>query len=81
LAADRRSVPSRATGDVTTRVAAIEDDTSRAVEAINAITAPIAKVDDYQTAITAAVEAQTATAAEPARTIGEVAAPRGQAGT
>jgi len=64
----------RATDDVTARVAAIEGDTSRAVEAINAITATIAQVNDYQTAIAAAVEEQAATTAEMARNISEVAA-------
>jgi methyl-accepting chemotaxis protein len=63
----------RATGDVTARVAAIEGDTARAVEAINAITATIAQVNDYQTAIAAAVEEQAATTAEMARNISEVA--------
>jgi methyl-accepting chemotaxis protein len=63
----------RATDDVTARVAAIEGDTSRAVEAINAITATIAQVNDYQTAIAAAVEEQAATTAEMARNINEVA--------
>ena len=63
----------RATDDVTARVAAIEGDTARAVEAINAITATIAQVNDYQTAIAAAVEEQAATTAEMARNISEVA--------
>ena len=63
----------RATDDVTARVAAIEGDTARAVDAINAITAIIAQVNDYQTAIAAAVEEQAATTAEMARNISEVA--------
>ncbi|MFI7546483.1 methyl-accepting chemotaxis protein [Actinoplanes sp. NPDC049599] len=63
----------RATGDVTARVTAIEEDTARAVAAITAITATIAKVNDYQTAIAAAVEEQAATTAEMARNISEVA--------
>ncbi|MCM4080364.1 methyl-accepting chemotaxis protein [Paractinoplanes hotanensis] len=63
----------RATEDVTERVAAIESDTSRAVTAIEAITARIAQVNDYQTAIAAAVEEQAATTAEMARNISEVA--------
>ncbi|WP_433302257.1 methyl-accepting chemotaxis protein [Actinoplanes sp. CA-030573] len=64
----------RATEDVTARVAAIEGDTTRAVSAIEAITARIAQVNDYQTAIAAAVEEQAATTAEMARNIAEVAA-------
>jgi methyl-accepting chemotaxis protein len=63
----------RATDDVTSRVAAIEADTARAVEAIDAITETIGRVDSYQTAIAAAVEEQAATTAEMARTINEVA--------
>ncbi|GID32946.1 methyl-accepting chemotaxis protein [Paractinoplanes brasiliensis] len=63
----------RATEDVTARVAAIENDTTRAVDAIEAITARIAQVNDYQTAIAAAVEEQAATTAEMARNISEVA--------
>ncbi|HEX5206094.1 methyl-accepting chemotaxis protein [Paractinoplanes rhizophilus] len=63
----------RATEDVTARVAAIESDTTRAVSAIEAITARIAQVNDYQTAIAAAVEEQAATTAEMARNIAEVA--------
>jgi methyl-accepting chemotaxis protein len=63
----------RATEDVTARVAAIEGDTTRAVSAIEAITARIAQVNDYQTAIAAAVEEQAATTAEMARNIAEVA--------
>ncbi|MBL7256317.1 methyl-accepting chemotaxis protein [Paractinoplanes lichenicola] len=63
----------RATEDVTARVAAIESDTTRAVDAIEAITARIAQVNDYQTAIAAAVEEQAATTAEMARNISEVA--------
>ncbi|GIF02687.1 hypothetical protein Asi03nite_02250 [Actinoplanes siamensis] len=64
----------RATDDVTARVAAIEADTTRAVAAIEAITGRIAQVNDYQTAIAAAVEEQAATTAEMARNIAEVAA-------
>ena len=63
----------RATDDVTARVAAIEGGTAKAVEAIDAITATIAQVNDYQTAIAAAVEEQAATTAEMARNISEVA--------
>ncbi|WP_433376899.1 methyl-accepting chemotaxis protein [Actinoplanes sp. CA-142083] len=63
----------RATEDVTARVSAIEGDTTRAVSAIEAITARIAQVNDYQTAIAAAVEEQAATTAEMARNIAEVA--------
>ncbi|MEU4163185.1 methyl-accepting chemotaxis protein [Actinoplanes sp. NPDC026670] len=63
----------RATEDVTSRVAAIEANTARAVTAIDAISARIAQVNDYQTAIAAAVEEQAATTAEMARNISEAA--------
>ncbi|BCY06378.1 methyl-accepting chemotaxis protein [Actinoplanes sp. L3-i22] len=63
----------RATEDVTARVAAIEADTARAVDSIGAISARIAQVNDYQTAIAAAVEEQAATTAEMARNIAEAA--------
>ncbi|MEU4623133.1 methyl-accepting chemotaxis protein [Actinoplanes sp. NPDC023801] len=63
----------RATEDVTGRVAAINADTARAVTAIDAISARIAQVNDYQTAIAAAVEQQAATTAEMARNIAEAA--------
>jgi methyl-accepting chemotaxis protein len=63
----------RATEDVTARVAAIEGDTARAVTAIGAISARIAQVNEYQTAIATAVEEQAATTAEMARNIAEVA--------
>ncbi|MEV1290364.1 methyl-accepting chemotaxis protein [Micromonospora sp. NPDC049679] len=63
----------RATGDVTARVAAIESDTARAVEAIDAISTTIARVNDYQNAIAAAVEEQAATTNEMSRNINEVA--------
>ncbi|WP_199513773.1 methyl-accepting chemotaxis protein [Nucisporomicrobium flavum] len=63
----------KATEDVTARVSAIEGDTARAVDAITAITATIARVNDYQNAIAAAVEEQAATTAEMSRNIVEVA--------
>ncbi|WP_229072292.1 methyl-accepting chemotaxis protein [Actinoplanes sp. DH11] len=63
----------RATEDVTARVAAIEADTARAVTAIDAISSRIAQVNDFQTAIAAAVEEQAATTAEMARNISEAA--------
>jgi methyl-accepting chemotaxis protein len=63
----------RATEDVTTRVSAIEADTARAVTAIDAISERIAQVNDFQTAIAAAVEEQAATTAEMARNIAEAA--------
>jgi methyl-accepting chemotaxis protein len=63
----------RATEDVTARVSAIDGDTAKAVQAIEAITATITRVNDFQNAIAAAVEEQAATTNEMARNIGEVA--------
>ncbi|MEV7625612.1 methyl-accepting chemotaxis protein [Actinoplanes sp. NPDC089786] len=63
----------KATEDVTTRVTAIEGDTARVVTAIDRITAAIGQVNDFQTAIAAAVEEQAATTAEMTRNINEVA--------
>ncbi|GII25620.1 methyl-accepting chemotaxis protein [Planosporangium mesophilum] len=63
----------RATNDVSSRVAAIQHDTTGAIEAINAITAAIGRVNDFQAAIATAVEEQTATAGEMARNVGEAA--------
>ena len=63
----------KATEDVTTRVTAIEGDTARVVTAIDRITAAIGQVNEFQTAIAAAVEEQAATTAEMSRNINEVA--------
>ncbi|HEX2895298.1 MAG TPA: methyl-accepting chemotaxis protein [Marmoricola sp.] len=68
----------KATEDVAQRVAAINADTASAVEAITAITQTIGKVDDYQTAIAAAVEQQTATTNEMARNVSQAAQGSGQ---
>jgi methyl-accepting chemotaxis protein len=54
----------RATEDVTERVAAIRADTGGAVAAIDAITSAIDRVSEFQRAIAAAVEQQTATTDE-----------------
>ncbi len=63
----------RATEDVTTRVAAIREDTDGAVEAIQAITDAIDRVSDFQRAIAAAVEQQTATTDEMRRSVSSAA--------
>lgn len=59
----------KATDDVTARVAAITDDTLRAIEVIGAISAAIGGVNDYQSAIAAAVEEQSATTEEMTRNV------------
>ena len=63
-----------ATEEVASRVAAIKGDTESAVAAINEITGTISRVDDYQTAIAAAVEEQTATTNEMSRNVASAAA-------
>jgi methyl-accepting chemotaxis protein len=63
----------RATHDVSQRVEAIRADTSKAVEAISAISQTIGRVDDYQSTIAAAVEEQTATTNEMAQNVSAAA--------
>jgi methyl-accepting chemotaxis protein len=64
----------RATEDIHTRVNAIQQDTTGAVEVINRISEVIAQINDFQTTIASAVEEQTATTGEMSRSIAEVAA-------
>ena len=71
----------RATDDVTTRVAAIREDTDGAVEAIQAITEAIDRVSDFQRAIAAAVEQQTATTDEMRRSVSSAAGGSGAIAT
>ena len=63
----------RATGDIGSRVTAIQQDTSGAVDVIGRISAVIARINDFQTTIASAVEEQTATTGEMSRSISEVA--------
>ncbi|WP_239168630.1 methyl-accepting chemotaxis protein, partial [Paractinoplanes deccanensis] len=63
----------KATEDIGTRVAAIQADTSGAVEVISRISEVIAQINDFQTTIASAVEEQTATTGEMSRSIAEVA--------
>ncbi|MFG1920830.1 methyl-accepting chemotaxis protein [Cryptosporangium sp. NPDC048952] len=65
----------RATEDVTARVEEIAADTRLAVTAIEGISESIARVNDFQTAIAAAVEEQTAATGEMSRNV-NVAADR-----
>jgi methyl-accepting chemotaxis protein len=64
----------KATEDIARRVAAIQSDTESAVVAISEIGDIIARINDYQTTIAAAVEEQTATTSEMNRGVGEAAA-------
>ncbi len=64
---------SRATGDITTQVAAIQQDTNRAVAAIEDITRTIQSMDELSSAIAAAVEEQGAATGEIARSVEQAA--------
>jgi methyl-accepting chemotaxis protein len=63
----------RATKDISDRVETIQNDTSGAVNAIGEIGAIIARINDYQTTIAAAVEEQTLTTNEMSRGLTEAA--------
>jgi methyl-accepting chemotaxis protein len=63
----------RATKDISDRVEAIQHDTGGAVSAIGEIGAIIARINDYQTTIAAAVEEQTLTTNEMSRGLTEAA--------
>jgi len=64
---------SRATEEISGRIAAIQADTGGAVAAIAEIGAIIGRIADIQTTIAAAVEEQTATTDEIARSVNEAA--------
>ena len=63
----------RATGDISSRVEAIQADTVNAVEAIGRINTIIGRINDYQLTIASAVEEQTATTSEMSRSVNEAA--------
>jgi methyl-accepting chemotaxis protein len=62
----------RATEDIGARVAAIQHDTSGAVDAINRISGVTGKINEFQLTIASAVEQQTAVTQEMSRSIGAV---------
>ncbi|GAA2710361.1 methyl-accepting chemotaxis protein [Actinoplanes palleronii] len=64
---------SRATGDISQRVEAIQADTRGAVTAIEEISRVIGRISEFQTTIASAVEEQTATTSEMNRSVGEAA--------
>lgn len=64
---------SRATGDISGRVDAIQQDTRAAIEAIERISRVIEEINSYQTTIASAVEEQTATTSEMARSVQDAA--------
>jgi methyl-accepting chemotaxis protein len=68
----------RATQDISRRIETIQADSTDAVVAIGEIGAVIARISDYTTIIAAAVEEQTATTSEMARSVAEAASGSGQ---
>jgi len=64
---------SKATGDIGSRIEAIQSDTENAVQAITEVTSVINKINDISNTIATAVEEQTATTAEMGRTVSEAA--------
>ncbi len=62
-----------ATEDIRSRITTIQDDASRAIEAIANIGSIIEKINDIQATIATAVEQQTATASEIGRNVSEAA--------
>jgi methyl-accepting chemotaxis protein len=63
---------SRATDDITAKIAAIQSTTGRASESINQITLIISQINENQITIASAVEEQTATTTEISRSVGEI---------
>ncbi|WP_234996420.1 methyl-accepting chemotaxis protein [Demequina sp. NBRC 110054] len=63
----------KATEEVARRVAAIQEDTGGAVEAINEISEIVKQINDFQMTIASAVEEQTATTGEMSRGVAEAA--------
>ncbi|WP_308535313.1 methyl-accepting chemotaxis protein [uncultured Mobiluncus sp.] len=70
---DLAAETAKATDDITGRIAKIQDDTDSAVTAIRRISEIISQINDFQTTIAAAVEEQTATTNEMARSVTEAA--------
>ncbi|RBY92344.1 methyl-accepting chemotaxis protein [Blastococcus sp. TBT05-19] len=68
----------KATEDISRRVATIQADTAGAVRAIGEISSIIARIDDAQSTIAAAVEEQTATTNEMNRNVAEAATSAGR---
>jgi methyl-accepting chemotaxis protein len=69
---------SRATEDISRRVADIQADTQGAVDAIGEISTIIARINDFQLTIASAVEEQTATTNEMNRNVAEAATGSGE---
>ncbi|MCW2772016.1 MAG: hypothetical protein JWN91_342 [Nocardioides sp.] len=68
----------RATEDISSRVAAIQVDTTEAVDAIGQISEVIGQINDFQATIASAVEEQTATTNEMNRNVADAATGSGE---
>ena len=71
----------KATEEVARRVAAIQEDTGGAVDAINEISEIVKQINDFQMTIASAVEEQTATTGEMSRGVAEAASGSGDIAT
>ncbi|WP_413452558.1 methyl-accepting chemotaxis protein [Georgenia phoenicis] len=71
----------KAAEDIAGRIQAIQGDATGAVGAIGEIASIITAINDYQTTIASAVEEQTSTTAEIARSVAEAAAGSGEIAT
>jgi len=69
-----------ATEQISARISAIQNETSETTIAIGSIAAVIARINDMQSTIGAAVEEQTATTQEIARNVAEAASGCGEIG-
>ena len=69
---------SKATEEISQKIAAIQADTSGAVAAIAEISSIIGQINDFQTTIASAVEEQSATTSEMNRNVAEASAGSGQ---
>ncbi len=63
----------KATESITSRITAIQSDTDAATAAIERIATVISQINDYQATVASAVEEQSATTAEMARSVGSAA--------
>ncbi|WP_238487279.1 methyl-accepting chemotaxis protein [Actinoplanes flavus] len=68
----------RATGDIASRISAIQDETTQAIAAIGEIAEVTGRINDYASTIAAAVEEQTATTSEMVRNVAQAATGTGE---
>ncbi|GID91344.1 methyl-accepting chemotaxis protein [Amorphoplanes digitatis] len=68
----------RATGDIASRISAIQEETGQAITAIGEIAEVTGRINDYASTIAAAVEEQTATTSEMVRNVAQAASGTGE---